>query len=299
MATDVSNFTHVPIDHDAVLRAVGLNVRDPSAQALLLTCQRYGLDPVLKHMCLIQNRPYVTRDGLLHVAHMSGKFDGITVEEIGENSTHYTAKVSVFRKDMSRPFTYPGRYPKSGPNRAFGPEMAIKVAECMALRRAFNVALCAREEVWETDIESSAEEGRREINEASIPPRKVSDQRSLHQLVMDGVDKVNAEFASEHEGAEAIVSVFEVQRHLLKAAIAENQIPDPGKVAQGRCHVILARHYETKEGRQWLRRELADYLASRLEEARHKAVEAPEEPEYESPEVEAVMAEAREPGEDG
>lgn len=143
---------HYAIDHDAVLKAVGINARDPNAQALLLTCERYGLDPILKHMILIQGRPYVTRDGLLHVAHRSGQFDGIEVVEQGETQTHHTAKVSVYRKDMGRPFTYIGRYPKNGSNKGYGPEMAVKCGEVMALRRAFNVGLCAREEVWDQEV---------------------------------------------------------------------------------------------------------------------------------------------------
>src|SRR5262245_16314344 len=140
-----------PIDHDAILKSVGINARDPQAQALLLICDRYGLDPLLKHALLIKGRIYITRDGLLHVAHASRQFDGMEVIEQGETPTHHVAKVSVYRKDMSRPFTYIGRYPKSGDNRLFGPEMAVKCAEVMGLRRAFNVALCAREEMWDQD----------------------------------------------------------------------------------------------------------------------------------------------------
>jgi hypothetical protein len=137
------------IDREAVLKAVGLSMRDPNAQALVLTCERYGLDPLLRHMVLIQGRPYVTRDGLLHVAHRSGQLDGIEVVDQGESQTHFVAKVSVYRKDMSKAFTYIGRYPKAGQNKTYGPEMAVKCGEVMALRRAFDVALAAQEEMWD------------------------------------------------------------------------------------------------------------------------------------------------------
>lgn len=40
---------------------------------------------------------------------------------------------------MSRPFTFPGRYPATGGNAKYAPEMALKVAESMSLRRAFDV----------------------------------------------------------------------------------------------------------------------------------------------------------------
>ncbi len=130
----------VDVDREAVLRSLNLNPSDPKTQALLLVCERYGLDPLLKHMILIQGNPYVTRDGYLAIAHRSGQFDGMEVLEQGEDKTHYTARVAVYRKDMRRPFTYIGRFPKSkNMAKDYGPEMAIKVAEVQALRRAFNV----------------------------------------------------------------------------------------------------------------------------------------------------------------
>lgn len=144
----------VHIDEAAILRSLNLNPNDPNVQALILVCREYGLDPVLKHMVLISGRPYVTRDGLLHVAHRSGAFDGIEVVEEGESDKEWWAKVSVYRKDMGRPFTYRGRYPKADAKHMakFGPEMAVKVAEVMALRRAFDVTgIGAAEERWDTD----------------------------------------------------------------------------------------------------------------------------------------------------
>lgn len=140
----------VTIDYAAVLRTLRLNPSDPKTQALVLVCDRYGLDPVLKHVVLVDGNVYVTRDGLLHVAHKSGKLDGIEVldePKLTADGKHWTAKVSVYRKDMSRPFSYVGRYPASGGNVKYAPEMAVKCAEVMALRRAFDVAIAAREEL--------------------------------------------------------------------------------------------------------------------------------------------------------
>lgn len=135
-----------------IMRALKLNPSQPETQALLITCNKYGLDPILKHALLIQGSLYVTRDGLMHVAHASGKFDGLEVEQLAETQTHYVARASVWRKDMSKPFTFQGRFPKSKPMaKDFGPEMAEKVAECRALRRAFDISLCSREETWEQD----------------------------------------------------------------------------------------------------------------------------------------------------
>jgi hypothetical protein len=142
----------VTIDWGAIWRTLGLDPQMPDTQALLLVCERYGLDPLLKHAVLIDGKVYVTRDGLLHRAHTSGVFDGIEVVEgpTEQDNGDWVAKVAVHRKDMALPITYPGRYPSSGRNRAYRPEMAIKVAEVMSLRRAFDVAVATVEEQWDT-----------------------------------------------------------------------------------------------------------------------------------------------------
>ena len=140
----------VVIDRAAVLQALPLNPRDPTVQALVLVCQPYGLDPVLKHAVLISGNLYVTRDGLLAVAHRSGDLDGIVVEEEGESADEWWAKVSVHVKGQKHPYTYRGRYPKSGHQKKYGPEMAVKCAEVMALRRAFGITgIATVEEQWD------------------------------------------------------------------------------------------------------------------------------------------------------
>jgi hypothetical protein len=139
------------IDKEAVLRYLKLDARDPAVQALIVSCQRYGLDPILKHAVIIGGNLYVTRDGLLHVAHSSGDFDGLEVEQMGDTGSHFVAVAIVYRKSMRHPFKFQGRYPKSGQMAKYGPEMAEKVAVCRALRHAFDVSLCSREETWEEE----------------------------------------------------------------------------------------------------------------------------------------------------
>ncbi len=137
----------------ALLKAVGLDRAAPEQRELAIAiAARYGLDLMLKHLVLIDGKPYVTRDALLHIAHRSGQFDGIettTPEVIGDE---WRCTATVWRRDMSHPFTYGGRYPVKGRNANFAPEMAIKVAESMALRRAFNVAAPVVEERWDVDL---------------------------------------------------------------------------------------------------------------------------------------------------
>lgn len=130
-----------------VLAALGLDPDKIEAQALVLLCNRYQLDPLLGHVRIIQTqqgpRPYITRDGMLEVAHRSGQLDGIVVEEQRRNSegNGWTAYVSVWRRDMSHPFTY-GAQCKDHETQAKagnGPEMALARAERRALKRAFSI----------------------------------------------------------------------------------------------------------------------------------------------------------------
>lgn len=185
----------VVLDEAAILRSLSLNPADPNVQALILVCREYGLDPVLKHMVLISGRPYVTRDGLLHVAHRSGEFDGIEVLEEGESDTEWWAKVSVYRKDMGRPFTYRGRYPKKDAKHMakFGPEMAVKVAEVMALRRAFDVTgIGAAEERWDAE----------EVIEAEPVDPATPEQLDLIRAARDEMDETERSAVSEWWKAE-------------------------------------------------------------------------------------------------
>jgi hypothetical protein len=137
--------THdLTVDQQKVLQYLNLNPTDPKSHAVIAVCNRYGLDPLLKHVVVIpKSGPYVTRDAYLHVAHESGQLDGIVVEDgprLSEDGTEWVCTVSVHRKDMSKPFTFPGRYPLDGQNRQYGQEMALKSAESHALRRAFDIA---------------------------------------------------------------------------------------------------------------------------------------------------------------
>lgn len=133
----------VAVDSGKVLAYLGLNPGDPRSQAVVAVAQRYDLDPLLKHVIVIpKGGVYITRDGLLHVAHRSGQLDGIVVEQeptLSEDGKEWVARVSVYRKDMGHPFTFPGRYSSTGGNRDYAQEMSLKAAEAHALRRAFDV----------------------------------------------------------------------------------------------------------------------------------------------------------------
>lgn len=124
-----------------ILMALGLDMRQPITQALLLVAERYDLDPLLKQVQIIKQNVYITHAGLLHIAHTSGKLDGIVVEDECEDKDWYRAQVSVYRKDMAHPFKFSGKFRKSKvrSDGASGEEMALKNAERSALRRAFDI----------------------------------------------------------------------------------------------------------------------------------------------------------------
>lgn len=130
-----------PPDQVRILQIIGLDPRDPRAHAVVAVAERYGLDPVLGHILILpkSNRPYITLGGYEHIAHRSGKLDGIeVVDGPRRDGAEWTAKVAVYRKDMSRAFTFPGRAELDRDN---GPEMALARAERRALRRAFAITL--------------------------------------------------------------------------------------------------------------------------------------------------------------
>ena len=153
-----------PEKQEEVLKYLGLNPNDTATHALVEVCNRYGFDPLLKHVVLIGNKSgkstYVTRDGLLHLAHQSHQLNGIVVVDEGDTDKEWWAVVEVYRKDMMHPFRYKGRYPKSG----------SKCAEVLSLRRAFDVSLPTVEERWDTPPEPVKEIRESDVAEAFAPP---------------------------------------------------------------------------------------------------------------------------------
>lgn len=124
-----------------ILKQVGLDPNDPRSRAVVAVARRYNLDPVLGHIEIIakSRRPYITRDGYIHIAHAAGQLDGIEVTDgPRRDGREWVATVTVWRKDMSHAFVYPGRADLAADN---GPELAIARAERRALKRAFAVTL--------------------------------------------------------------------------------------------------------------------------------------------------------------
>ena len=85
MTTDVALIPAEVVDDRrrkaALLKAMGLDRVPAEQRELPSPSPTYDLDPLLKHLILVEGRPYVTREGLLWIAHRSGELDGIEVIE--------------------------------------------------------------------------------------------------------------------------------------------------------------------------------------------------------------------------
>jgi hypothetical protein len=186
----------------AVLAYLGLDPQTPETRALVLLCDRYGLDPLLGHASIIGTRgafrPYITRDGMLEVAHRSGQLDGIVVDELRRNSTGdgWTAYVSVWRKDMSHPFRWGAQCKdrEAVAKQGHGPEMALARAERRALKHAFNIPLADEDaEVRDVDVETVTEP----VPELEDVPSE-AEQRAAHAAVAAWTQTQYADFLARH-----------------------------------------------------------------------------------------------------
>jgi hypothetical protein len=127
-----------------VLAYIGLQTNDPLIPLTILLADRYGLDPALGHLEVIQasgkRRLYITRDGYVDIAHRSSQLDGIVLEDVSHGESGWRATVSVWRRDMRYPFTYSaGCGDDESEAHEDGEAMAIARAERRALKRAFPV----------------------------------------------------------------------------------------------------------------------------------------------------------------
>ncbi len=145
---------------ETLKKFVWTDCTDSEIRFALSVCQALGLNPLLKHVVVIRSRNgptlYTTRDGLLHLAHQSGQFNGmqsgVIYREAGERQIE-GAWCMVYRKDMSVPFRVEVDFkeyfrPQSPVWQQYPAAMIKKVAEHMALKLAFDVSgLASVEEV--------------------------------------------------------------------------------------------------------------------------------------------------------
>jgi len=95
---------YTPEKQKEVLSLLGLRGPDNHIQLLFQLGEKYQLDILTKEVTLIPGKgPFIGVWGRLHVAHRSGKLDGLELDDEWETDRHYCVRVIVWRKDMGRP----------------------------------------------------------------------------------------------------------------------------------------------------------------------------------------------------
>jgi len=150
-------------------------IPDDDVELALAICHRYDLDPLLKHVQLIPSNKkddggkwtkaysvYITRDGLLHVAHESAIPFAIQFDEPQAKTNPYSEKKDIYLTGKLKREGFPdlvaglwfseyqGTDKQGQPNGAWKTHPAAmhqKVVEVYLLRRGFDVSLPAYEEV--------------------------------------------------------------------------------------------------------------------------------------------------------
>lgn len=227
---------------DALMRALGFDKLQEGVRELALAiAQQYDLDPMLRHVVMVDGKPYITRDGLLHVAHKSGDFDGIEVDPptLDEDKRFFRTTCRVYRKSFSRPFVYPGRYPATGGNQRYNEEMCIKVAEVMTLRRAFDVSAPVIEERWDGEIEAPTEQAQPTSLAERVAQRALAAGGEQEQPVAGAIDAqalaVDSPLNVDTETGEILSNIAddeEVEEAAFVAAVAEPEEDDPETTAE-------------------------------------------------------------------
>lgn len=154
-----------------IKQTVAKGATDAQLFMFLEVCRSTGLNPFLREVWFIQNKNQpessqimAGRDGYLRVANEHPAFDGMEtkVEWNGERTTPIRAVCTVWRKDRTHPITMEAEwrdYYKSGSAvwTQYKGAMISKVAEVLALKRAFSINGVVTEEEVATEPRQPAE----------------------------------------------------------------------------------------------------------------------------------------------
>jgi phage recombination protein Bet len=165
----------------AIKETVAKNLDIPQTKIFFYQCQALGLNPLINEICAVTYKSQdgtskmsiqVMRDGFLTIAHRSGKFAGIEsgVYEADDKRKVMVGWAKVYHKDFEHPVYQEAdlneyameRNPlwKSKPK-----TMIKKVAESMALRKAFNANGVYAPEEMELEIAKERINGKPETIE--------------------------------------------------------------------------------------------------------------------------------------
>lgn len=95
---------YTPEKQKEVLSLLGISGSQSHIQLLFQLGEKFQLDILTKEISLIPGKgPFIGVWGRLHIAHRSGKLDGLEMDDEWETEKHYCVRVIVWRKDMGRP----------------------------------------------------------------------------------------------------------------------------------------------------------------------------------------------------
>lgn len=137
---------YTPEKQREVLALLGISGQANHIQLLFQLGEKYQLDILTKEISLIPGKgPFIGVWGRLHIAHRSGKLDGLEMDDEWETDKHYCARIIVWRKDMGRPAAKVigrvGKHEGSTKDGKFTPkEWPLEIARARGLRAGLGFA---------------------------------------------------------------------------------------------------------------------------------------------------------------
>lgn len=202
----------------AIKEIVAKNLNDEQTKVFFYTCQALGLNPLVNEICAVTYKDrdgkstmsiQVMRDGFLTIAHRSGKFagleSGVNVSDTDPNKLVGWAK--VYHKDFTVPVYQEADFSEYNTGRNLWiskPRTMIKkVAESMALRKAFNVNGVYAPEEMEKEIGSTTVAVKTlELENGNVPI--TPEQIKTIQAMDPSFDEEVLKTMTKQQGAETI-----------------------------------------------------------------------------------------------
>lgn len=140
---------------------VAKNLTEAQYSVFIYTCQALGLNPLLNEITAIVYGGTMSiqtmRDGFLTIAHRTGKFAGIESGTKKDDEGHLIGWARVYHKDFTIPVYQEADFTEYNTGKALWVSkprtMIKKVAESMALRKAFNISGVYALEEMEKEIQ--------------------------------------------------------------------------------------------------------------------------------------------------
>lgn len=189
-----------PVEKQTIIDTVAKSLTEPQRNVFFYTAQALGLNPLLNEIAAISYNVrqkdgtfekkmsiQVMRDGFLSIAHRSGKFAGIESGVKTDEDNKLIGWAKVYHKDYDQPVYQEADFDEYKTDRnplwiSKPKTMIKKVAESMALRKAFNANGVYSPEEMEKEITVITGESKLidELDEKSV--QKINGAKNLQEL---------------------------------------------------------------------------------------------------------------------